>query len=500
MLVQVAPGVAPGADTHPHTGWVPCLCLLLAGHHQLICPLLSVLSEQWKSIIFMKCLKAKSLIQQLLNGGLGAAALRNTSSDTWASSSTQGTCCKAKSICSTVAHPSPFQFTLPSWGSGFCGAGRGDYPAQPCMSPGRAALAALGCLGSKMGVAGGWDKAWCHCHPPCQLWHCRGSGGSGCPDVGGGCRCAPMGPTRSAVAPRSCGDTPAASAAQKLPAPPPAPREVKKHKRERQEGWERWERGREGESPMPGANPNSSRRGISNNNRPWSRPDGFDLITKQGGLGSFRSLPEGPDPRQAAKGHARGVNPSVSCRLLASQNAGIASAVGTSLQRPESRPRVGHRGPGFVTRTEPAGKGEGHWEAIPEASRAPAVVSHHSGLPWAQTLYGAKSSCWSCFGKSRRPPLHPTVAEASHSFVSASQGQGGGSGQCHPVPVPCQRRRLWVRRGDSTQGSNAHPRCYPAPASNSTLGLPRRGWVSAGRSSLHMARIQHLGKEPPPAV
>lgn len=44
---------------------------------------------------------------------------------------------------------------------------------------------------------------------------------------------------------------------------------------------------------MPGANPSSSRRGISNNNRPWSRPDGFDLITEQEGLGSFRSLPKG---------------------------------------------------------------------------------------------------------------------------------------------------------------------------------------------------------------
>lgn len=36
---------------------------------------------------------------------------------------------------------------------------------------------------------------------------------------------------------------------------------------------------------MPGANPSSSRREISNNNRPWSRPDGFDLKTKQGELG-----------------------------------------------------------------------------------------------------------------------------------------------------------------------------------------------------------------------
>lgn len=96
----------------------------------------------------------------------------------------------------------------------------------------------------------------------------------------------------------SCGDIRAASSAlhkscRRLPRLPPAPREVEKHKREKQEGWERWERGREGESPMPGANPSSSRRGISNNNRLWSRPDGFDLITKQGGLGSFRSLPKG---------------------------------------------------------------------------------------------------------------------------------------------------------------------------------------------------------------
>lgn len=70
-------------------------------------------------------------------------------------------------------------------------------------------------------------------------------------------------------------------------------REVEKHKRERQEGLGAG--GREGGRipPCPAANPSSALRGISNNKRPWSRPDGFDLITKQGGSGSFQSLPRG---------------------------------------------------------------------------------------------------------------------------------------------------------------------------------------------------------------
>lgn len=100
-----------------------------------------------------------------------------------------------------------------------------------------------------------------------------------------------------------------------------------------------------------------------------------------------------------------------------------------------------HRASGFVTWTQPGGKGEEDWEAVPEAFTAPAfhTTQHCRGL---KPLYGAQGSLWSCFCKSRRPPLHPTVAEASHSLVSASQRQGAGSGQCHPLPVPCQRRRL----------------------------------------------------------
>ena len=61
---------------------------------------------------------------------------------------------------------------------------------------------------------------------------------------------------------------------------------------------------REGESPpCPAANPGSAPRGISNNNRPWWRPDGFDLITKQGGLGSFQSLPRGRILGKQQRGH-----------------------------------------------------------------------------------------------------------------------------------------------------------------------------------------------------
>lgn len=47
----------------PAAAGVPCLCLLLAGHHQFLCPLLAVLSEQWKSTVFMK-VPAKASIQQ----------------------------------------------------------------------------------------------------------------------------------------------------------------------------------------------------------------------------------------------------------------------------------------------------------------------------------------------------------------------------------------------------------------------------------------------------
>lgn len=240
---------------------------------------------------------AKASIQQLLNGGMEAAALRNTSSDTWASSSTQGTCCKAASTCSTVAHPTSFQFTLLSWVGGFSGAGRGDYPAQPCMSLGRAVP---GSVSAARGQKWGWQVAATKPHvtvTPVPAVAFPGLGGSGCPDVGRwGADMSRWDPLGARWHRDPAGTPVQLRAAQKLPnapAPPPAPREVEKHKRERQEGWERWERGREGESPMPGANPSSSRRGISNNNRPWSRPDGFDLITEQGGLGSFRSLPKG---------------------------------------------------------------------------------------------------------------------------------------------------------------------------------------------------------------
>lgn len=62
-----------------------------------------------------------------------------------------GSCCKAKSTCSTAAHPTSFPFTLLSWGSGFCGTGRGDYPAQPCMLLGTAAP-------SKVWAA--WGQKW----------------------------------------------------------------------------------------------------------------------------------------------------------------------------------------------------------------------------------------------------------------------------------------------------------------------------------------------------
>lgn len=145
---------------------------------------------------------------------------------------------------------------------------------------------------------------------------------------------------------------------------------------------------------------------------------------------------------------------------------------------------------------EEKGKGiGGQFLSLPQAQLRCLTTRHCCGL---RPLYGAQDSRWSCFCKSRRLLLHPTVAEASHSLVSASRRQGGGSGQCHPVPVPCQRRRLWVRRGGSTRGSNADPRFYRAPASNSILGLPWRGWVSAGRSFLHMARIQHLEKDTHP--
>lgn len=66
-------------------------------------------------------------------------------------------------------------------------------------------------------------------------------------------------------------------------------REVEKHKRKRQEGLGAGGRGREN----PPANPSSAPRGISSNKPLCLEPDGFDLTTKQGGLGSFQSLPRG---------------------------------------------------------------------------------------------------------------------------------------------------------------------------------------------------------------
>lgn len=132
---------------------------------------------------------------------------------------------------------------------------------------------------------------------PRQLWHSQGSGVLAAPMWVGGVEVCPDGTHRkrggtAVLQGHSCSQLRAALKLPDAPAPPPDPREVEKQL-ERQEGWERWEGGGEGESPMPGANPSSSRRGISNNNRPWLRPDGFDLITKQGSSESFRSLPKG---------------------------------------------------------------------------------------------------------------------------------------------------------------------------------------------------------------
>lgn len=178
----MAPRVAPGAQTHPRTSWVPCLSLLLAGHHQFICPLLSVARAE--EIHRLHEDSSQSLDPAAPQRGFGSCSQLHTSSDTRASSSIQGTCCKARNTCSTVAYPTSFQFTLLSWGSGFCGAGRREYPAQPCTSLGEQLLQRFGCLGSKMGVADGWDKASCRCHPrPVPAVAFPGFGGPGCPGV-----------------------------------------------------------------------------------------------------------------------------------------------------------------------------------------------------------------------------------------------------------------------------------------------------------------------------
>lgn len=126
--------------------------------------------------------------------------------------------------------------------------------------------------------------------PLCRLWHCQGSGGSGCPGVGGWGAGVSRWDPPVAFSPVGTSTQPDKSCLR-LPLLLEKWRNTKE--RGRRAGSDGRERGREGESPMPGVNPSSSRRGISNNNRPWSRPDGFDLITKQGGLGSFQSLPKG---------------------------------------------------------------------------------------------------------------------------------------------------------------------------------------------------------------
>lgn len=123
---------------------------------QFICPLLSVVTAV--EIPRLHEGSSQSLDPAApQGGGVGSCRELHTTSDTPKS--------EKHSLHSGTSHIIPVHpALLVPWGEEIA-------PVQPWESN----------LGSKMGVADGWDKASCHCHPLPVAF--SGFGGPGCPDV-----------------------------------------------------------------------------------------------------------------------------------------------------------------------------------------------------------------------------------------------------------------------------------------------------------------------------
>lgn len=183
---------------------------------------------------------------------------------------------------------------------GWAGLGWGVTLLSPSCPLGKAAPGHASLLPAQ-GHPWGWQVAGTkrRVTPLAGLWRPRGFGGLRLPGTGvsRGWRLCLDGTRREhggIVVPRGhpCSSTLHKS---RLKSPPRLPLLLPSGETQKREAggagsW--WERGRR-TPPCPAANPGSARRGISNNKRPWWRPDGFDLMTKQGGLGSLQSLPRG---------------------------------------------------------------------------------------------------------------------------------------------------------------------------------------------------------------
>lgn len=222
------------------------------------------------------------------------------------------------------------------------------------------------------------------------------------------------------------------------------PKSGETQKREAGGAWSWWER--EGESPpCPPANPSSARRGISNNKPLRSGPDGFDLTTKQGGLGSFQSLLRGWILCKQQRATWCKSRLELQTAQLIPEMLGLPSLWGCPPAPWElmgSQPSAGHR-------AVPNARGlcvshvdvSGREEVKGSERQSWRIPSCNLRLGQAFTLGRAQR----CLGLtplhgvgSERSPETPVVAGAAQSLVSASQRQGGGSGQCHPVPVTRQ--------------------------------------------------------------